>query len=119
MMCLWGRYPEVPANLPGHVVRDLRVARHGGATAGIPVHVDGVPGSLPEKLAPVCFEIVEERPALHTGMRMVSRTTSRSPNSVRVSSLLASSTSLMASTRLSRASSRVRSWALAPGNSST
>src|SRR4051812_20889848 len=117
MLWLWWRYPEIPAYLPGQGVRDLRVPGHGRALADGAVDVDSVPATLPQEFASMGLQVVEERSTLHT--LRGSRTTSRSSNSVRVSSLLASRMSETASLRLSRASSRVCSWTLAPGSSST
>jgi hypothetical protein len=118
------RDAEIPADLASHVVCDLRVPGHGRASARGTVHVDRMPGPLPQKLAAVLSKMPQEGLTLHAlaslaGTSIGSRTTTRPSNSVRVNSLLASSMSATASLRLSRASSRVLSWALAPGISST
>lgn len=111
------RHPEILADLPRHALPDLRVAGYRGAPCGLPVDIHRVTAAFPEKLAAVVLEMLEQSLSLHAPMG--SRTTSRPSNSCRVSSLLASRTSATASLRLSRASSRVFSWALAPGSSST
>jgi hypothetical protein len=117
---LWCRDAEIFADLPGELVGDLRVAGYGGGPLRLSVDVDGVPASFPLELAALLPQVLQERPTLHApAAPMGSRTTSLPPNSLRVSSLLASRTSETASLRLSRHSSRVSPWAFAPGSSST
>ena len=113
----WQGYAQVLAYLSCELVGDLGVAWDRRGPLRVPVDVDGVPASFSQELAVLASQMLQEGPALHAPSG--SRTTSPPSNSRRVSSLLASRTSETASRRLSRHSSRLSPWALAPGSSST
>jgi hypothetical protein len=94
------KVPQVLAYLSCELVGDLAVAWDRRRPLRFSVDVDGVPAPLPQELAALAFQVLQQGTAFHAPIG--SRTTSRPSNSRRVSSLLASRTGETASRMLSR-----------------
>jgi hypothetical protein len=102
------RSVQIPADLAREEPIDLAVPGNRAHLPCLAIDIDAVVAALAEKLTAVRLEVSDQIPPLHAaGIRRGSRTISPPPSSSATRARLASSTSLTASRRLARASSRV------------
>src|SRR5918998_412066 len=83
----WRRYPQVLAYLSCELVGDLAVAWDRRRPLRFSVDVDGVPAALPQELAALAFQVLQQGPALHAPIG--SRTASPPSDARRASRRLA------------------------------
>jgi len=109
----WASCPEVPENLPGEWFLDLRMSRYRLGRSSPRVDPQGMRPSLALEVAPCMAQALLQLAALHHTAMVRSVASSGSPR--RASSRRSSRISLIASRRLSAASSFVSPCPLAPG----